>query len=44
MPGTFTSVQKSSVQNTFGATSARLIDWPTILYSLGFFGCALPGA
>ncbi len=44
MPGTFTSVQKSSVQNTFGATSARRIDWPTILYSLAFFGCALPGA
>ena len=44
MPGTFTSVTKSSWQNTFGATSSRLIGLPTILYSLGFFGCALPGA
>ena len=44
MPGTLTSVQKSSCANTFGATSSRLIGWPTILYSLGFFGCALPGA
>ena len=44
MPGSFTSVQKSSTANTFGATSSRLIGLPTILYSLGFFGCALPGA
>ena len=44
MPGTLTSVTKSCVQNTFGAMSSRGIDWPTILYSVCFFGCALPGA
>ena len=44
MPGTLTSVQKSSWQKTFGATSSRLIGWPTILCSLGAFGRALPGA
>ena len=38
------SVTNGSWQNTFGAMSARLIGLPTTLYSLGFFGCALPGA
>ena len=31
-------------QNTLGAISARLIGWPTILWSFGSFGFALPGA
>src|ERR1043165_3092521 len=44
MPGTFTSVTKSSWAKTFGATSSRLMRWPTILWSLGSFGLALPGA
>ena len=44
MPGTLMSVQKSSWANTFGATSSRLIGLPTILCSVCFFGCALPGA
>ena len=44
MPAILMSVTNGSWQNTFGAMSARLIGLPTILYSLGFFGCALPGA
>ena len=40
----FTSVTNGSVQNAFGAMSARWIGLPTILYSLGSFGLALPGA